>query len=357
MGARAWLLALAVQSGLGAIGAAPAQADDIRIGLAVPLSGRMAGVGLAMEHEIKAAVAETNGAGGVHGQQLSLLVEDDGCGSATAAGAASQLLAQKPVLVIGHPCSSAAASAAPVYGKGGVLLIAVGPRHPDVTRGNGELPVPVLRLAGRDDRQGDAAARWLVDHAPSHRVGIIHDRTVYARGVADEAVAALKTSGVAPVALIAIVAAKDDYDAGLLALKDSGAEAVLFAGYPEEAAIVLSGLEKLGLSIPLLGSDSLATEAFAERAAKAAAPVEVLLPVQPGNRGDGKEARGAFDAWLQAAQQAGTLDGALLSRALRGAPHSTRTLGVIRFDANGDLDAPSFAAASARAGRWIIGEK
>lgn len=366
MRTHAGLLALAVLSGLGAIGAAPAHADDIRIGLAVPLSGRMASVGLAMEREIKAAIAESNGAGGVLGQQLSLLVEDDGCGSAAGAGAASYLVAQKPALVIGHPCSSAAAAAGPVYGKGGVLLIAVGPRHPDVTRGNGQLPVPVLRLAGRDDRQGDTAARWLLDHAPARRVGIIHDRTVYARGIADEAVAALKAAGVAPAALIAIVAANDDYESSLLALKESGAEAVLFAGYPEEAAIILSGLERIGLSIPLLGSDSLATETFAERAAKSAAPVEILLPiqrVQGDGDGDGDaavygaEARGAFEAWLQAAREAGALDGALLSQTLRGAPIATRTLGMIRFDPNGDLDTPAFAAASARAGRWIIREK
>lgn len=364
MGARAGLLALAVLSGLGAIGAAPAHADDIRVGLAVPLSGRMAGVGLAMAREIKAAIAETNGAGGVLGQQISLIVEDDGCASATGAGAASQLLAQTPALVIGHPCSSAAAAAAPLYGKGGLLLIAVGPRHPDVTRGNGLLPVPVLRLAGRDDRQGDAAARWLLDHSPARRVGIIHDRTVYARGIADEAVAALKAAGVVPAALISIVAANDDYESNLLALKGSGAEAVLFAGYAEEAAIVLSGLERIGLSIPLLGSDSLATQAFAERAAKAAAAVEVLLPVRPvhgGGDGDAAlyavVARGAFEVWLQAAQQQRTLDGALLSQALRSAPVSTRTLGVIRFDPNGDLDTPAFAAVPARSGRWVIGEK
>jgi hypothetical protein len=35
----------------------------------------------------------------------------------------------------------------------------------------------------------------------------------------------------------------------------------------------------------------------------------------------------------------------------------TRALGEIRFDANGDLDTRAYAAASARSGRWVIGEK
>lgn len=348
------LLSLAIAASLDAIAAASAQAE-IRVGLAVPLSGQMASVGTAMERALQAAIADANGRGGVLGQTLTLSVEDDGCATATAAGAAAQLIAQKPALVIGHPCSSAAAAAVPVYANSGVLLIAVGARHPDVTRANAKLPVPALRLAGRDDRQGAAASAWLIAHAPGRRVAIIHDRTVYARGIADGATAALLALGVTPVAVLPIVAAKHDYDTSLVALRESSAEAVLFAGYPEEAGIVLAGMVRLGLSIPLIGSDSLATAAFAQRAATAPMAVQTLLPLAPSAAED--ETRGAFEAWVAAAERLGAVDPEALSNALRSAPVETRTLGEVRFDLNGDLETPAFAAASAHAGRWVIGEK
>lgn len=336
---------------------------EIRVGLAAPLTGRLASVGLAMQRALEAVIAETNAEGGVLGQSVALVTADDGCATATAEGSAESLIAQGVVVVIGHPCSSAAASAARLYGNANVLLVSVGARHPDVTRGNAALPVPALRLAGRDDRQGDAAAQWLIARAPNKRVAIVHDRTAYARAIADGAVAALGAAGVAPVAIVPIVAGKHDYGEAVLALKEKDAEAVLFAGYPAEASLIVYGIEKLGLPARVLGSDALATAGFAEFAAQAETPVSVLLPagLVPGvldaDDTSSGEARGAFEAWLEASRKAGSTDAVTLSANLRASAVETRALGEIRFDANGDLETPAFAAASARSGRWVIEEK
>ena len=340
---------------------APASAE-IRVGLAAPLTGRMAGAGLAMQRALEAAVAETNAAGGMLGEPIALVVADDGCAQATAEGASATLIAQRAAVAIGHPCSSAATAAAKLYGHSDVLMIAVGARHPDVTRANAALPVPALRLAGRDDRQGDAAARWLVAHAPHGRVALVHDRTGYARSIVDGAAAALKAMQVTPVALVPLVAGRHDYTDIVRQLQETGAEAVLFAGYPAEASLIVYGIEKLRLPIRVLGTDALATSDFADFAVKAETPVEVLLPagLVPGasdvDDARAGEARGAFEAWLEAARKAGTTDARTLSAALRAAPVTTRALGEIRFDANGDLEARAFAPASAHPGRWVIKE-
>lgn len=337
-------------------------AGEIRIGLAAPLSGPMAAQGLAMQRALEAAVREANAAGGFEGQQIALLVENDGCAGAVAEGAAGRLIAEGVSIVFGHPCSGAAVSAAPIYGKGGALLIAVGPRHPDVTSHSSALPVPALRLAGRDDRQGAAAAAWLLAHSPNRRVGIVHDRTGYARQIVREAESALAAAGAA-VTEVPIVAAQHTYEMKLAPFKEAGVEAVVFAGFPEEAAIVLSDLRSLGLDLPVLGSDSLATAAFADRAASAVATVQVLLPIYGGSQKSneaslGAMTRAAFDVWKGAVAETGTVEAAQLSSALRsGAAVPTRDLGVLRFDHNGDLDAPAFAAASARGGRWVIEEE
>jgi branched-chain amino acid transport system substrate-binding protein len=344
-------------------------AAEIRIGLAAPLTGRMAPVGLAMQRALEAAVRATNAAGGVLGQPLVLIVEDDGCASATAEGAARQLLAAKPVVVLGHPCSNAATATAALYGQAGVLLIAVGPRHPDVTRAKaqpvsapvpGQLPVPPLRLAGRDDKQGEAAAAWLFDNAPNRRMAIIHDRTTYARGIVDGALAALKAAAVEPVAVLPIVAGKRDYEDVARALRERGAEDVLLVGYPDEAVIIVSAIERLGFQIRVLGTDSLATPDFANFAARAQIRLQVLLPAEwhvegldDAARAQGARARGGFEAWIATAGKLGTIEGSAVGAALRGTRVMTRTMGEIEFNLNGDLDIQSFAPASARAGRWV----
>ena len=201
---------LGVIFGVALLGLLPESASaEIRIGLAAPLSGRQAAQGLAMQSALVAAVAEVNAGGGVRGEPLVLDVEDDGCARATGEGAARALAARAPLLVIGHPCSSAATVAAPIYAAAKVLFIAVGPRHTDVTQGG--LTSPILRLAGRDNRQGDAAARWLLAHAPSRRVAIVQDRTAYARAIAERTASVLKDAAAELATVFPIVAGKQSY--------------------------------------------------------------------------------------------------------------------------------------------------
>jgi branched-chain amino acid transport system substrate-binding protein len=339
----------------------PAHAE-IRVALAAPFAGREAATGLAMKRGLEAAIGDANAAGGVLGEKLELVTQDDGCAGATGEGAASALLALAPAVVIGHPCSSAAVAAAALYAKAGVLFIAVGARHPDVT-GRAPAAAPLLRLAGRDDRQGAAAAHWLLAHAPQRRIAIVQDRTAYARAIADGAVLELKGAGLAEVPVLALVAGRSDYGEIALKLSETGAEAVLFAGYPTETAIVLTGLAERRLTPSVLATDSHATAAFAAFAAASPISVHVLLPDEPSphgaSHGDGGDlravqarAQGALEAWIGAVKRTGSHDGATLTRTLRGGSIMTGTLGEIRFDANGDVAADEFFAASAHDGQW-----
>jgi ABC-type branched-subunit amino acid transport system substrate-binding protein len=108
----------------------------------------------------------------------------------------------------------------------------------------------------------------------------------------------------------------------------------------------------------------MATPDFADVAARSKSLVQVLLPTTPsagpgagGESAYGADARGALEAWMETAGRAGSVDARALSSALRGAAIATRSLGVIRFDLNGDLDTAAFVAASAKAGQWVIDEK
>ncbi|WP_158412861.1 branched-chain amino acid ABC transporter substrate-binding protein [Hyphomicrobium nitrativorans] len=266
-------------------------AADIRVGLAAPLSGPMAPIGRAMRSTLEAAIREANTSGGLSDKRLTLVVADDACSGATAEQAAASLIQDRPALVIGHPCSGAATRAAALYRQAGVLLIAVDARHPDVTKGGAADPL-VLRLAGRDDRQGDAAARWLIQHAPAGRVAIVHDRTAYARAIATRTKAILDAANVGSIVDLGIVAGKRDYPEIVTEIRAARAEAVFFAGFPDEAAIVAAGLAENGPTIPFLGTDSLATPGFADIARRTPNPIHVLLPSNPHALASGADAEG-----------------------------------------------------------------
>lgn len=343
-----------------------ATADEIRIGLAAPLSGHKAAVGRALETALEAAISDANAERGAPDAAVKLVVADDGCTAAMADAAATTLIAQKPAVVIGHPCSNAAVAAAPHYAETGALLIAVGPRHPDVTAANPD--ARALRLAGRDDRQGDAAARWLMAKAPERRIAIVHDRTQYARTVADRAKAVLADAGVTPVIEFGVAAGSRDYTETIEKISGARAEAILFAGFVEEAVILIAGLEQHGIRVPILGTDTLATSAFAERVSRLGWPVRILLPAEPDAAvpsGSDQEtlvgaphaiasaARGALEAWLATVRRIGTTDADAVHRAMRGTPIQTPTLGTIRFDEKGEWVGEDFVPAEARGSRWV----
>jgi branched-chain amino acid transport system substrate-binding protein len=268
---------------------------------------------------------------------------DDGCDAARAAGAARVIAAGKPDLVIGHPCPAAAIAAARVYAEAGVLFVALGVRHPALT---GPRAGPtIFRLAGREDRQGHAAADALIGLAPNGRIAVVQDRTAYARGLTAGVAAALNARKLAPPLVIPIIAGRRDYGPDLAKLKTSPPDAVFFAGYPPEAAVVLRGLRQMGFTGPVIASDANATDDFAAAAAALSglsqAAVKVMVPAAGSGGLDGDDlergAEGAVRAWLAARATGNAVQG--LAR------------GPV-FDENGDARIAAFIAAPLIDGRW-----
>ena len=124
-----------------AMQATPGRADPTIV-VAGPATGRHA--------ETLAAMAEGARRAGA-GHAIRLIEVDDGCDAGRAEGAARLIVADKPDLVLGHPCPAAAIAAAKVYAASGVLFIALGVRHPDLT--DKRAGPTIFRLAGRDDRR------------------------------------------------------------------------------------------------------------------------------------------------------------------------------------------------------------
>ena len=268
---------------------------------------------------------------------------DDGCDAGQAEGAARMAIAEKPDLVIGHPCPGAAIAAARVYAEAGVLFIALGVRHPALT--DQRAGPTIFRLAGREDRQGRAAAEALIGLAPNGRIAIVQDRTAYARGLTAAIITALSEQKMTtPPVVVPIVAGRRDYDAEIARVGASPPDAVFFAGYPSEAAVVLRGLRKAGLTAPMIASDANATEAFAAAAAltgEAQSAVSVMVPAAGSGGLDGEDleqaAADAVRTWRRARDSGDAVKALAQGEA---------------FDERGDARVPSFRSAPLVNGRW-----
>lgn len=342
----------AVEAGTGAI----------RIVVALPLTGPRRAAGAAARQRLALVTSAIDAQGGLGQRPLEIEILDDACSRAGARDVATRIVSapQLPSAVIGHPCASAAITAAAIYQQGGVLFIAAGVRHPELTEKRaGPL---VFRAAGRDDRQGADAGRRLAALAGKSGAGlIVHDRTVMARRLAEAArEAAKRNDGTGPEELT-IVAGETDYTKTVADIAARRPEAVLFFGFPAEAAILLRQLRQEGLQMPLIVNDAMATAEFVDHAgALLETHVEVMMPVsinrdtlEESELSDGvvaSDTAAALAVLADAITATDSSDPAGLAERLARARWQLEEL---VFDYKGDAVAPSFAPFKRVGGVWV----
>ncbi len=116
------VLVLGLCIGLLLVGCA-APAGTIKIGLEGPMTGDYALEGQGFEKAVRLLVEQTNAAGGINGQQVELLVEDDKGDPKEASLVADRLASKKVIAVIGAYNSSATEPASAIYNRENILHI------------------------------------------------------------------------------------------------------------------------------------------------------------------------------------------------------------------------------------------
>src|SRR5476651_1071967 len=196
-----------------ALVATPAFAQ-IKMATVGPMTGANAAFGEQMKHGAEMAVADINAAGGVMGQKIELQIGDDACDPKQATAVANKMVSDKVIVVIGHYCSGSSIPASDIYKEGKILQITPASTNPALTDGAfAKGNTTVFRTVGRDDIQGPTMANYILKFHRNARVAIIHDKTTYGKGVADEAKKALNKGGLTEVMYEAITRGDKDFTA------------------------------------------------------------------------------------------------------------------------------------------------
>jgi branched-chain amino acid transport system substrate-binding protein len=339
-----------------AIATAPHALADVVIGIAGPTDGPGALTTRDIARAVKTQADRLNRNGGVLGERIGVVEADDGCAQASAEMAARKLSASGATLILGHPCASAAIAAAKVYAQAGIIFMATATRHATLT--NPRAGPTIFRFAGRDDRQGASAGAYLARTFPGKPIAIVRDQSRYGEQIAQSAASALKTAGTTQIVTASVSGAQKDFTAVIAQLTAAHVEAVLFAGFPIEAGLLLRQLRTSGLTAVFIGSDALATDEFATTAGDQAGGVGVLLPSEAGERimradqiaaaFPGETPSSAFllayaavEAWHAAADAARSTGPAAVVPALQTGTFDT-IVGMVSFDANGDAAITSY---------------
>lgn len=345
-----------LSAGLGLASPAFAQ-SEITVAVAGPMTGKEATFGAQFLAGASAAVADINAKGGVLGKPLKLIIGDDQCDPKQARAVAEQLSASGAVLVAGHFCSSSSIPASSVYNEQGVVQISPGSTNPDYTD---KRPGPYsYRVCGRDDQQGGVAGAYLAKEFKNKKIAILHDKTAYGQGLADQTKKAMNAAGKQEAFFEAITPGEKDYTAIVSRLKQNGIDVVFLGGYHTEAGLIIRQMRAQGMKTILVGGDALVSSelgaiagddvegtmmTFSPDPRKNPAAKEVVAALE--KKGVNPEgyvvyAYAAVQAWAQAAEKAHSADGAKVVDALNSTEFDT-ALGKFRFDAKGDPNLPPY---------------
>ncbi|MDJ0935824.1 MAG: ABC transporter substrate-binding protein, partial [Kiloniellales bacterium] len=131
---RGYLRLLGLVAAAGLLSAA-AQAESVRIGFNVPLTGFAAADGKSALTGAELAVEQANADGGVDGKTVELVVYDDQASPKEAAPIATKLASQDKVnIAISGSYSGATRAAAGVFQENGIPYISAYAVHPGITR-------------------------------------------------------------------------------------------------------------------------------------------------------------------------------------------------------------------------------
>lgn len=330
---------------------------EIVIATAGPMTGQYASFGSQMQAGAEQAVEDINAAGGVNGEMLRLEVGDDACDPKQAVQVANQFAGEGVVFVAGHFCSGSSIPASQVYVEEGIVQISPASTNPALTD---ERPGPgVYRVCGRDDQQGEIAAQYIAANFADAKIAVIHDKSAYGKGLADQTRARMNEAGIEEVLYEAYTAGEKDYTALVSLLKENEVDLLYVGGYHTEAGLMARQMKDQGVEATIMSGDALVTDEYWQITGDAGEGTLMTFSPDPRKNEAASEVVAKFDAkgivpegyvlytyaaiqaWADAVEAAGSTDFEAVVGALDSGEFST-VLGDIGFDDKGDVSAPGY---------------
>lgn len=340
--------------------------DVIKIGIAGPMTGDQAKMGMDFKNGATLAVQEWNNAGGVLGKKILLMVNDDQHDPKQAVSIANKMVNEGVVGVIGHFNSSCSIPASDIYHRAGIPMITPGSTNPQLTEKGYR---NVFRVCGRDDQQGKVAADFVSQVLKLRRVAVLHDKTTYGQGLADEFKRFL-AQGIEVVYYGGIVQGDKDFKMVLTAVRQKKPELVFFGGIYPEAGLLVKQARELGLDVPFMSGDGTIDAKFIEIAGADAAEGTLLtFGPDPNNIPSAKNfieryrstfgeigpysiyAYDATNILLTAIRDAGSTEGNRIIEILHEKEFDG-ALGKIKFNAKGDVTISPYVVWITRNGQF-----
>jgi branched-chain amino acid transport system substrate-binding protein len=361
------LLALGLTVGLGLLMADVASAQ-IRMGVAGPMTGGSAAFGAQLRQGAEQAVADINAQGGILGQKIELFVGDDRADPREGVSAANKFVADGVKFVVGHFNSGVTIPASDVYQENGILAITPAATNPKVTERN---MWNMFRVCGRDDQQGALAGKIIAERFKGKRVAIVHDKTTYGQGLADETRRAMAKAGLKDVMYEGVNKDDRDFTALISKIRQARADLVFWGGLYDAGGLIVRQMRAQGVKAPLMGGDGITDDEFASIAGPGAEGTLMTFSPDPRTNPANKAilelyrskrmfepqaytlySYAAVQIFKQAAEKANSLDPKKVAEVMRSGMVFNTVLGELTFDKKGDVS--EYTVGKVKKDRYVL---
>ena len=342
-------LGLALGFAFATAGTAAAQ---VKFGMQGPITGSNASFGAQLKNGAEQAVADINAAGGILGQKVQIQFGDDAADPKQGVSVANKFAADGVKFVIGAFNSGVTIPSSEVYQENGILQITPASTNPTVTE---RKMWNIFRVCGRDDQQGLVAGDYILKHFKGKKVAVVHDKTTYGKGLADETKKTMNKGGLKEVLYEGVNTGEKDYSALVSKIKQSGADLVYFGGLYTEGGLIVRQMCDQGVKAPLMGGDGITADEFAAvggpgvegtlmtygpDARKNAAAKQVVDKFRAKNfepEAYTLYSYAAVQVFKQAAEAAKSLDPKKVAEKMHSGMKFNTVLGDLSFDKKGDI--------------------
>jgi ABC-type branched-subunit amino acid transport system substrate-binding protein len=341
----------------------------IKVGITGPFTGAYADPGTAIRNAGELAIADINAAGGINGRKLQAFSEDDACDAQQGTQAASKLLTQGIIAIVGGYCSGASIPESDILRRSGDLpFITAASSNPKFTDQGYD---NVFRMVSRDDAEAPADVSFMQQWLKASKIAILHDNTTYAKGVADSAKSSATAAGMTVTYFDAITPGEKDYTAALVRIGSTHPDVLFYTGYYPEFGLLAKEYVSLAPAYKLNGDSADADPSVLKVAGAAITNKGITINTLPTTEfihnakndaftaaykakyggAPGDYSSYEYDGMMALAQalkdNGGKTDAKSLNAALHAVNIADGITGTIHFDAKGDRPAPEFLAVQA----------
>jgi branched-chain amino acid transport system substrate-binding protein len=350
------LTTLGLALGAAIVFAGTAQAQ-LKMGMTGPVTGPNAAFGAQLKNGTDQAVEDINAAGGIMGQKITLSYGDDVSDPKQGVSIANKFAGDGVKFVIGPFNSGVTMPSSETYAESGILVVTPSATNPKITeRGLWN----IFRTCGRDDQQGAVAAAYIVKNLKGKKVAIVHDKTTYGQGLADETKKAMNKAGMKESLYEGVNLGEKDFSALVSKIKASGADLVYWGGLHTEGGLIVRQMRDQGVKAVLMGGDGITSDEFATVGGPGVEGTLMTFPPDPRKRAEAKAvvekfrakkfdpeaytlySYAAVEVIKQAAEQAKSLDPKKVAEVMHSGKKFKTVIGELGFDKKGDITRPDY---------------